>query len=172
MFEYFEKEMKETLENTSSNNYDLPEILDDNRWSVIKDYTRLFGVKKVDGIRYGLRFKDKNGLSDYGVSIIKRPGSIGYEYDKWEIALLFKGNVSHRIEDDFCLHDNVIGYLNNYEVKEWVEKFYKLYIMKDKKIVAQSKLNKLYLSLEELDRYRDDLKHDIEECRKSIEALN
>ncbi len=73
---------------------------------------------RLGGIRYEFRFE--NG---YGASVIKFYGSYGYEKDLWELAVL-----DH--DGDLCcdteITDDVIGYLADEEVCEYLEKISKL----------------------------------------------
>lgn len=66
------------------------------------------------------RFKFKN---NYGASVVKHFGSYGYEQDKFELAVLrFEENGTDYITYNTPITDNVIGWLDNNEVLELLEK--------------------------------------------------
>ena len=70
---------------------------------------------------YSHRFKFKNG---YGASVVKHWGSYGFEDDLFELAVLKfdKKNGIGSLCYDTEITDDVIGYLNNDEVLELLEK--------------------------------------------------
>ena len=66
------------------------------------------------------RFKFEN---NYGASVIKRWGSYGYMEDQFELAVLyFDEDGKDCITYSTPITDDVIGYLNNDEVLELLEK--------------------------------------------------
>ena len=60
--------------------------------------------------------------NNYGASVIKHYGSYGYEEDKFELAVLFNGQLTY----DTPITDNVVGWLTNNEVLDYLEKIKKL----------------------------------------------
>ena len=92
-----------------------------------RDETIDFGYRVSPGIHYWIHLNDK-----YVVSVIKTETSYGREKDLWEIGLLRnygpKDDELVHIEEDFDLGDDVIGWLTEDEVNDWIEKFYKKYV--------------------------------------------
>ena len=134
--------------------------LTDERWNVRKeDAPRqrfLREQKKVnyDGVRYAVGFKN----SEYGVSIIKNYGSYGYEDDQWEIALLKNDKLYHRLHEDFDMLDDVIGHLTDDEVREWIEKFYDIYVLgNDLEIKIHRIQKQIYQIGLEIEQLKEDL---------------
>lgn len=85
-----------------------------------EDCTSTFDGITRPGIHYYVDIGDNRE-----VSIIKKDGSYGYEDDLWEVALTDKECGLCFISDIFKeLDDDVIGYLNEKEVNEWISKFY------------------------------------------------
>lgn len=75
---------------------------------------------KIFGEVYVHRFKFENG---YGASVIKHFGSYGYKDDLFELAVLDKnGNLCY----DTPITNDVIGYLTNEEVLEYLERIRRL----------------------------------------------
>lgn len=75
-----------------------------------------------DGVQY--RFKFDNG---YGASVIKDPYySYGYNQDLWELAVIkwrmTPFGIRHCIVYDTGLADDVIGWLTDAEVRNFLEK--------------------------------------------------
>ncbi len=58
----------------------------------------------------------------YGVSVIRTPHSYGGVDLKWELAILFGDRESYDISYNSGLADDVIGWLTEKEVLEYVEK--------------------------------------------------
>ena len=137
MFKDFENEIRNTCEKTMKHfNLDLTDV----RWNVTKQASN--GQKVIEGrdyVRYVIRFKN----SEYGVSIIKNYGSYGYDDDLWEIGVMKNDEFYDRLHRDFNLGDDVIGWLTDEEVKEWIEKFYSLYVLKEPKAVIRSEIARL-----------------------------
>ena len=74
----------------------------------------------LEGIAYRIRLNDR-----YEVDVIKDAYSYGHEVDKWEIGLV--DTLNDRLVwlgYDFGIQDDIIGYLTDEEVEEWIEKFY------------------------------------------------
>lgn len=69
-----------------------------------------------DNHRYIFRFEN-----NYGASVIKHPGSYGYRNDNFELAVLdFKGD-TWEITYDTDITDDVLGYLTNKDVLEYLK---------------------------------------------------
>ena len=140
--------------------------LTDERWDVRKEASD--GQQVIEGrdyVRYVVSFKN----SEYGASIIKNYGSYGYDDDQWEIGVLYNGHLYHNLHRDFCLGDNVIGWLTDEEVKEWIEKFYSLYVLKEPKAVLRSEIARLQ---DELGELAYDASCIVDRLNKAKEALN
>lgn len=73
-----------------------------------------------EGIQY--IFKFDNG---YGASVIKHFGSYGHEKDLWELAVVeFRetgSEISHHLCYDTPITDDVIGYLTDREIREYLQ---------------------------------------------------
>ena len=90
------------------------------------DFTDINGTK-FPGIRYKISLDDT-----YEVSVIKKHGSYGYDEDLWEVALCYKNlNLLVNIEEYLDLMDDVIGWLNEEEVNDWIDTFYETYYIKE-----------------------------------------
>lgn len=66
-------------------------------------------VPVMGGIKH--RFTFPNG---YTASVIRYPGSYGYEMDLWEVAVLYDDEIVY----DTPITNDVIGWLSEEEVKE------------------------------------------------------
>lgn len=89
----------------TANKVNLPELLSDVV-SVNEMWDPRYMLNKIR-----IRTKYNNG---YGASIIKGPGSYGYEEDKWEVAvLLYDENGSPSICYDTPITDDVVGCLDD-----------------------------------------------------------
>ncbi len=140
--------------------------LTDERWDVRKEASdRQQVIEGRDYVRYVVSFKN----SEYGVSIIKNYGSYGYDDDQWEIGLLKDGKLYDKLHRDFHLGDDVIGWLTDEEVKEWIEKFYSLYVLKEPKAVLRSEIARLQ---DELDELAYDTSCIVDRLNNAKEALN
>ena len=91
------------------------------------DFTDIHGTK-FPGIQYRISLDDT-----YEVSVIKKHGSYGYDEDLWEVALCYKSPYYTlvNIEEDLDLTDDVIGWLNEEEVNDWIDTFYDTYCIKE-----------------------------------------
>lgn len=87
-----------------------------------RDETINFGYRVAPGVHYWIHLNDM-----YTVSVVKIDSSYGYKKDLWEIGLLYNDELVY-IEEDFDLGNNVIGWLTEDEVNDWIEKFYKKYV--------------------------------------------
>lgn len=76
-----------------------------------------------NGVRYRFKFDNL-----FGASVIKRIGSYGYEEDLWELAVLNYryGNNKGCIDYDTNITDDVIGNLNDEQVRELLIKIKEL----------------------------------------------
>lgn len=75
-----------------------------------------------DGVQYVFKFKN-----NYGASVVKRPGSYGFDKDLWELAVIYWDNDDEWfITYDTCITSDVIGYLTNAEVDELLVRISKL----------------------------------------------
>lgn len=75
---------------------------------------------KIFGDSFSHRFRFDN---DYGASVVKHYGSYGYENDLFEIAVIWYGeNDFGRISYNTDITDDVIGYLTNEEVLNYLER--------------------------------------------------
>lgn len=73
-----------------------------------------------DSFNYQWIFKFENG---YGASVIKSWGSFGFDEDLFELGVIeFHGEGVHNLTYDTPITDDVIGYLTNDEVLEYLEK--------------------------------------------------
>lgn len=73
-----------------------------------------------EGVQYIFRFDN-----DYGASVVKHGGSYGYHVDMWELAVIrFKNssNDSWDLTYDTPITDDVIGFLNDEEVRDLLKK--------------------------------------------------
>ena len=130
----------------------------ENRWEQIKKQDRT--IYDEPGVQYVIKFKD----SRYSVSIVKNYGSYGYEKDLWEIGLLHGDTFSNRIMNDFELPDGVIGWLTDEDVLEWIEKFYKAYVLEPKKTEIEGLRNYIRKQEEKLQDLKEELKKMEEEA--------
>lgn len=81
-------------------------------------------ILDCEPFNYQWIFKFENG---YGASVIKHWGSYGFDDDLFELAIIeFYGDSTYHITYDTPITDDVIGYLNNDEVMEYLEKIKKL----------------------------------------------
>lgn len=73
------------------------------------------GREKNGDIQKVYRFEN-----NYGASVIKFPGSYGYEQGEWELAVIrFPSDGGNfRIDFETPITDNVLGYLSWREVEE------------------------------------------------------
>ena len=79
------------------------------------DVTDIFDSSRK-GIRYKICFPEVG----YGASVIKLPGSYGYENDLWELALLSdpNGDGNWNLEYTELVNDDVLGNLTDNEVNK------------------------------------------------------
>ena len=70
--------------------------------------------------RKGIRYKICFPKVGYGASVIKLPGSYGYENDLWELALLSNcnGDGNWNLEYTELVNDDVLGNLTDNEVNK------------------------------------------------------
>ncbi len=66
------------------------------------------------GVQYLFSFP----YNHYGASVIKHPGSYGYEGDQWELAVLYEGHLTYDTE----ITQDVVGYLTDEDVVELLER--------------------------------------------------
>ena len=73
-----------------------------------------------DSDRKGIRYKICFPKVGYGASVIKLPGSYGYENDLWELALLSDPNGvgNWNLEYTKLVNDDVLGNLTDNEVNK------------------------------------------------------
>ena len=73
-----------------------------------------------DSDRKGIRYKICFPKVGYGASVIKLPGSYGYENDLWELALLSNYNSvgNWSLEYTKLVNDDVLGNLTDNEVNK------------------------------------------------------
>ena len=69
-----------------------------------------------DNYRYIFRFEN-----NYGASVIKHLGSYGYERDRFELAVLDFDGDTWDITYDTTIADDVLGYLMNKDVLEYLK---------------------------------------------------
>lgn len=83
--------------------------------TIREDWNDIFNSDRK-GIRYAICFP-KVG---YGASVIKLPGSYGYENDLWELALLSdpNGTGDWHLEYTKLVNDDVLGNLTDNEVNK------------------------------------------------------
>lgn len=92
----------------------------------LNDEFKDFVTKRTDwnGIpnsaREGIRYKICFPKVGYGASVIKLPGSYGYENDLWELALLSdpNGDGNWNLEYTELVNDDVLGNLTDNEVNK------------------------------------------------------
>ena len=79
------------------------------------DWNDIFNSDRK-GIRYKICFPEVG----YGASVIKLPGSYGYENDLWELALLSdpNGDGNWNLEYTKLVNDDVLGNLTDNEVNK------------------------------------------------------
>lgn len=75
---------------------------------LIKEQTAFFG-----GVQKIYRF-DNN----FGASVIKRPGSYGYDQDLWELAVIWFSGDNWHLDYDTPITGDVLGCLTWEEVEE------------------------------------------------------
>ena len=99
----------------------------DLEYKKYKKYELKYGTKKLfdDSFKimspysYSHRFKFKN---NYGASVIKHYGSYGFEEDLFELAVLdFHNSVIGDLAYDTPIADDVLGYLTNDQVLDYLE---------------------------------------------------
>lgn len=79
---------------------------------------------KIFGEVYAHRFKFENG---YGASVIKHFGSYGYSEDLFELAVLkFDKNGKFKLCYTTKITSNILGYLTNEQVLDYLEQIRKL----------------------------------------------
>lgn len=105
-------------------NFDLPVDLFDND-GYLYDHGALEcpDFHKASSKKYYFKFHFPNG---YGASVIKGPGSYGYEKDLWELAVLQQIGDSWRIAYGTDITDDVEGYLSVDDVKKLLDAIRKL----------------------------------------------
>lgn len=83
----------------------------------LKDFDE-YQVEKTDihaigdggrGVQYIFEFEN-----EYGASVIKRPGSYGYDKDLWELAVLYRDALTFTTP----ITDDVLGYLSTDDVRK------------------------------------------------------
>lgn len=93
-----------------------PLIFDEFKDYLIIEEHNKKGLVNEDNHRYVFRFEN-----NYGASVIKHYGSYGYEDDLFELAVLnFEGD-NYNLTYDTDITDDVLGYLNNDEVLEYLK---------------------------------------------------
>ena len=84
----------------------------------LKDFDE-YQVEKIDihaigdggrGVQYIFEFEN-----EYGASVIKRPGSYGYDQDLWELAVLDRDG---ELTFTTPITDDVLGYLSVNDVRK------------------------------------------------------
>ena len=77
----------------------------------------------LDGIQYLFRFENH-----YGASVVKHRGSYGIEEDLWELAVIeFIGESDcYTLTYDTSVTSDVIGYLNDKDVRELLQQIKEL----------------------------------------------
>lgn len=68
-------------------------------------------------------FKFKN---NYGASVVKHYGSYGFENDKFELAVIYWDDKDFNLTYNTPITDDVIGYLTNEQVMEYLYKIKEL----------------------------------------------
>jgi len=86
-------------------------VPDISRWNMIGQ------IPETKKHQYTFHFS--NG---YGASVIKGPGTYGYEKDLWELAVLSERGGEWHLDYDTDITDDVIGYLSVEEVKGLIER--------------------------------------------------
>ena len=83
--------------------------------TIREDWNDIFDSDRK-GIRYAICFPEVG----YGASVIKLPGSYGYENDLWELALLSNcnGTGDWHLEYTELVNDDVLGNLTDNEVNK------------------------------------------------------
>ena len=79
-----------------------------------KAYCKIFGR---DPFSWQWRFKFNNG---FGASVIKHTFSYGFENDLFELAILEWDGDNHQITYDTGISNDVIGYLTNDKVMDYL----------------------------------------------------
>lgn len=72
---------------------------------------------KPNEVQYVFKF-DNN----YGASIVKRPGSYGFNKDLWELAVIWFDGDEWHLTYDTEITDDVIGHLTDEEINEILHK--------------------------------------------------
>lgn len=83
----------------------------DNWYNLPKEVWALQAPKP--GVQYVFSFP----YNHYGASVIKHPGSYGYEDDEWELAVMYEGRLTY----DTGITQDVEGYLTDEDVVEFLE---------------------------------------------------
>lgn len=103
----------------------------DLKYDKYKDY--LFYHRKGNSFfdeqflhKYNINSYDKQWIfkfpNNYGASVVKHYGTYGFDDDLFELAMIkFKGDDWHIAYTELTDH-NVVGYLNNEEVMEYLER--------------------------------------------------
>ena len=85
-----------------------------------KQNLELTKILETEPFNYQWIFKFENG---YGASVVKHFGSYGFDEDLFELGVIeFHGYGCHNLTYDTPITDDVIGYLTNDEVLEYLEK--------------------------------------------------
>lgn len=92
----------------------LKETINRGETKYYKAYSATFGK---DPFSWQWRFKFNNG---FGASVIKHFGSYGFEDDLFELAVLEWTGEYHEITYDTPISDDVVGYLTNDEVMNYL----------------------------------------------------
>ena len=126
---FFEKEKNEMKKNLELKIYN-PNFKIKNKEVLnyfTNGHTGYFG--NDPGVRYRISLGEQ---TKYVASVIKKVGSYGYEQDKWEIALINELTNSLVTLDDFFdeMGDDVIGYLDEEDVNDWLDIFYEKVVIK------------------------------------------
>lgn len=98
------------------------EISEDDLFEFRKEFDNIYSLLKDEKYKYHYeyRFKFENG---YGASVIKHFGSYGFEKDLFELAVLyFDEDGNSHLSYNTPITDDVIGWLNNDEVLELLDK--------------------------------------------------
>jgi len=93
------------------------------------------------GVQYVFSFP----YNHYGASVIKHPGSYGYEDDEWELAVMYEGHITYDTE----ITQDVEGYLDDGDVVEFLEMIQALPPVGEKRTLKEAfeKLEKVVADL-------------------------
>ena len=108
-----------------ANNLEL-KIYNDKNFKIERTNNDDFDGGHGEGIQYIISIGD----SIYEASVIKKYGSYGYEEDLWELAFKKLDRTLVDLGLLWGLYDDVIGWLTEEKVNEYLEKFYKELVSK------------------------------------------